>query len=242
MKRDYRKVENVVHSKKKETGMSDMSMADYAAISGGNGFGGNNSWIWLFFLFILFMGNNGFNGQQSSNATTRDVYTSSYDTSLYNKLDDVSTALCNGFNSTNLGIMQGFNSANVLALQNNAALTSAIDNNRFASQQCCCEVKTAIANQDAQNFRNTCAITDTVRAQGDETRALLIQQQIIDLESKLAERDRELQTARLENSQLAQTSAIIQALAPRPIPAYASCSPYQANYYATNGYSCGCGV
>ena len=240
MKRDYRKVENVVHSKKKETGMifyfsgtgnSKYTAQKLAALT-------DDKSVNISSIFD----NNGFNGQQSSNATTRDVYTSSYDTSLYNKLDDVSTALCNGFNSTNLGIMQGFNSANVLALQNNAAIASAIDNNRFASQQCCCEVKTAIANQDAQNFRNTCAITDTVRAQGDETRALLVQQQIIDLENKLAERDRELQTARLENSQLAQTSAIIQALAPRPIPAYASCSPYQANYYATNGYSCGCGV
>ena len=225
-----------------------------------NSTGFEGSWFFVFFLFFLLAwgggGLFGGNGTTQAAETKADLYEGLFQNNTANRMNDISTQICNGFNNTNTAIMQGFNSANMNTLQGfnntnmnilqgNAAIAQAIDNNRFAQQQCCCEVKTAIADQNAQNYRNTCDITNTVREQANETRALLVQQQIIDLEAKLADRDRELQTAKFEASQLAQTSALIQALAPRPIPAYASCSPYMSNYYATNGFNgcaCGCGA
>lgn len=166
-------------------------------------------------------------------------------------IDGVQMQMCNGFNATQREILQGdnatqrellqgFNSQNVLALQNASTIERQIDANRFASQDCCCQVKTAIANSDAQNFKNTCDVLNAIHQDGEATRAVLIANKIADLEEKLAERARELQTAQIEASQISQTSQLINALRPTPIPSYLTCSPYMSNYYATTG--CGCGM
>ena len=54
-----------------------------------------------------------------------------------------------------------------------------------------------------------------------------------ELRDKLADRDRDLQTANFQLSQQAQTANLIGTLRPMPIPAYPVCSPYQA-------FQCGC--
>lgn len=181
-------------------------------------------------------------------------------TQLNNGFDNVQMQMCNGFNATQREVLQGdnatqremlqgFNSQNVLALQNTAqiertldnnrfTLQSAIDNNRFANQECCCEVKTAIANSDALNFKNTCDVLNAIHSDGEATRAVLVANKIADLEEKLAERARELQTAQIEASQIAQTSQLINALRPTPIPSYLTCSPYMSNLFASNGLGC----
>lgn len=211
-----------------------------------NSTGFEGSWFFVFFLFFLLAwgGNGGLfggnNGATQAAETKADLYEGLFQNNTANRMNDISTQICNGFNNTNTALMQGFNSTNTAMLQGNAAIVQAIDNNRFASQQCCCDVKSAIADQNALNYRNTCDITNTVREQANETKALLVQQQIIDLEAKLADRDRELQTAKFEASQIAQTNALIQALAPRAIPAYLNCSPYQSAYIASNGFGTGC--
>lgn len=56
----------------------------------------------------------------------------------------------------------------------------------------------------------------------------------------------ELQSAQLQISQISQTSNIVNALRPTPIPAYLTCSPYMSAYYGYNGFNggcsgCGCG-
>ena len=146
-----------------------------------------------------------------------------------------------------------------------AAIVSAIDNarfaqqqcccdvkseiaqSRFADQQCCCDIKTAIANSDNLNFRNTCDIENMIQAQttaikedGEKTRAILVANKISDLEEKLANKDRELQNARFDASQVAQTSQIVQTLQPVSRPAYITASPYQS-IFPSNGYGNGFG-
>lgn len=166
-------------------------------------------------------------------------------------IDNVQMQMCQGFNATQREILQGdnatqremlqgFNSQNVLALQNASTIERQIDANRFASQDCCCQVKTAIANSDAQNFKNTCDVLNAIHQDGEATRAVLVANKIADLEEKLAERARELQTAQIEASQISQTSQLINALRPTPIPSYLTCSPYMSNLYASTG--CGCGL
>lgn len=61
-----------------------------------------------------------------------------------------------------------------------------------------------------------------------------------DLRDRLADRDRDLQAANFQLSQLSQTSNIIGTLRPFPIPAYVTCSPYQANNCYGNGACNGC--
>ena len=56
---------------------------------------------------------------------------------------------------------------------------------------------------------------------------------------KVNEKDRELQSAQFQLSQLSQNATIINALRPTPIPAYLTCSPFTS--YGGNGCGCGCG-
>ncbi len=227
---------------------------------GGFGFGGFGGFGGLGLtdggLFGYALGNNatksdlsdGLNSVQTMNKL--DTITSQ----LNNGFDGVQMQMCNGFNATQREILQGdnttqremlegFNAQNILALQNASTIERQIDANRFASQDCCCQVKTAIANSDAQNFKNTCDVVNAIHQDGEATRAVLVANKIADLEEKLAERARELQTAQIEASQQAQTNALISALRPTPIPSYLTCSPYMSNLYASTGFGgCGCGL
>lgn len=167
------------------------------------------------------------------------------------ELDAVQMQMCNGFNATQREILQGdnatqremlqgFNSQNILALQNTAELQRGLDANRFTSQQNTSQLQASLAAMDAQNFRNTCDVLNAIHNDGEQTRAVLVSNKIADLEEKLAERARELQTAQIEASQQAQTNSLISALRPTPIPSYLTCSPYMSNYLASTG--CGCGM
>lgn len=171
-------------------------------------------------------------------------------TQLCNGFSDVQASIANGAYNINTGLLTGFANTQLNACQNTNSIVSAIDNSRFAQQQCCCDVKTAIANSDNLNFRNTCAIENMIQAQttaikedGEKTRALLVADKIEQLERDLAQRDRELQTARFDASQIAQTANIVNQLQPVARPAYLTCSPYQSQMLAYNnfGYGCGCG-
>ena len=57
---------------------------------------------------------------------------------------------------------------------------------------------------------------------------MIVANQIQELRDKLADRDRDLQTANFNLSQVAQTSSIVGKLRPYPIPAYITASPYQS--------------
>ena len=61
-----------------------------------------------------------------------------------------------------------------------------------------------------------------------------------DLRDKLADRDRELQTANFQLSQHTQNATLISTLRPFPQPAYITCSPYQSTNTAYNPYGCAC--
>ena len=72
------------------------------------------------------------------------------------------------------------------------------------------------------------------------TRALINQNTTQALRYKLADTDRDLQTARFQLSQQAQNATLIGALRPCPIPAYLVCSPYSSvstNTGCNNCYS-----
>lgn len=84
--------------------------------------------------------------------------------------------------------------------------------------QCCCDIK------------------ESILADGQATRQLIQDNTIQNLRDKLADRDRDLQTAYWQISQVSQTNNIIDAVRPTPKPAYISCSPY----FAYNAFGNGC--
>ena len=62
-----------------------------------------------------------------------------------------------------------------------------------------------------------------------------------ELRDRLEAKDRDLLTANFQLSQQAQSANLIGALRPTPIPAYITCSPYQAANYGGYGFNgCGC--
>lgn len=215
---------------------TNYSLADIAAATGGNrnndGFGdGNGWWIILFLLFGMFgwggygfgggYGGGGFNSPAGQGFATRSDIDAALSTQgIESGITGIGTQLCNGF----------------------AGVNSAIANLGYQNQQCCCDLKQAIGdvnyNMAAQTniLQNTVnnGFRDVIEAQNAGT------QRIIDTitQDKIQSLQTELQSAQLQLSNQAQTNNIINALRPTPIPAYITCSPYQA----ATGYNCGCNV
>lgn len=213
---------------------TNYSLADIAAATGGNrnndGFGDGNGWWIILFLLICGWGGYGFGGGYGGGgtntpgfqgfATRSDIDAALATQGIENGITGISTQLCNGFSGIN----------------------SAIANLGYQNQQCCCDLKQAIGdvnyNMAAQTniLQNTVnnGFRDVIEAQNAGT------QRIIDTitQDKIQSLQTELQSAQLQLSNVAQTNNIINALRPTPIPAYITCSPYQA----ATGYNCGCNV
>ena len=213
---------------------TNYSLADIAAATGGNrnndGFGDGNGWWIILFLLICGWGGYGFGGGYGGGgfnspagqgfATRSDIDAALATQGIENGITGIGTQLCNGFSGVN----------------------SAIANLGYQNQQCCCDLKQAIGdvnyNMAAQTniLQNTVnnGFRDVIEAQNAGT------QRIIDTitQDKIQSLQTELQSAQLQLSNQAQTNNIINALRPTPIPAYITCSPYQA----ATGYNCGCNV
>lgn len=213
---------------------TNYSLADIAAATGGNrnndGFGDGNGWWIILFLLICGWGGYGFGGGYGGGgtntpgfqgfATRSDIDAALSTQGIESGISGIGTQLCNGF----------------------AGVNSAIANLGYQNQQCCCDLKQAIGdvnyNMAAQTniLQNTVnnGFRDVIDAQNAGT------QRIIDTitQDKIQSLQTELQSAQLQLSNVAQTNNIINALRPTPIPAYITCSPYQA----ATGYNCGCNV
>ena len=206
---------------------SNLSLADIAAVTKDNDgmFGGaNGTWIWVFFLFFLLAwGGGGFgfgNGAATQGAITRSDMCQEFNfNDLQRSVLGIQNGICDGFYAQNTTMLNGFN-----------AVGNQLQENRFASQQCCCETNRNIDSLKYENAKNTCDIISAIKADGDATRAAMTQNTIQELRDKL-------QDAKFENSQFMQNQYLVNQLQPVARPAYITCSPYVANGC---GSSCGC--
>lgn len=141
--------------------------------------------------------------------------------------------MLNGFNGVQRDLCTGF-----------SAVNAGIAENRFASQQCCCETN---RNIDATRFaaqQNTCEITNAIHCEAEQTRALINANTMQSLRDKLAEKDRDIQSRDFQLSQIAQTTSIVNQVRPCPTPAYITCNPWGSTYgypYGFGSGNCGCG-
>ena len=196
----------------------------------------NNPFIYLVWLALL-GGNGGIFGNRDSNAlqgalTRSDMFEGFNNQDINSQLRGITNGLCDGFYAVNNGLKDGF-----------YGIQSALAENRFAQQNCCCEIKGGIKDLSAEGYRNTCEITTAIHAEGEATRALINSNTMQELRDKLAERDRDLQTVQFQLSQQAQNATLIGTLRPFPQPAYITCSPYQSvNGTCGSSYNCGCGI
>ena len=222
--------------------MDKYSLADIGALlnNRNDGFLEGNGIIILILFFLIFgFGGAGFgwggNSAMQGALTRAELYDGLNDNTIIRKLDGITNGLCDGFYAQNTTMLQGFN-----------GLGSAIAENRFASQQCCCETNRNIDAVRYENARNTCDIITAQNANTQKILDTLCENKIQSLRDKVAEQSQMLQTANFQLSQQAQSANIINTLRPTPIPSYLTCSPYQSALYAYNGFNgcgcCGCGV
>jgi len=160
-----------------------LSASDVMALTKDNGGFLEGNGIIILLLFLLFLGG-GFGGFGGSNAmqnslTRAEMQDGFNNQNTVNTLNNLSMSLNNGFNNMALGMTNGFNSVN-----------NAINTLGFNMQNCCCEIKQAVS------------------LQGDLTRQLINNNTMQDLRDKLADKDRELNSAIFAASQLTQTRTL----------------------------------
>lgn len=222
---------------------TNYSLADIAAATGGNrnndGFGDGNGWWIILFLLICGWGGYGFGGGYGGGGTTNtpgfqgwatrsDIDSALATQGIETGIQNISTQLCNGFNT--LG-------------------------SQMAS--CCCDTREAISGVNYNMATQTNALQNTMNQNANALQSQLCNgfrdvidaqnagtQRIIDTitQDKIQSLQTDLQSAQLQLSNVSQTQNIINALRPTAVPAYLTCSPYQAMMgYNNCGCNTGCG-
>ena len=215
--------------------METLNGTDALAImnSRNNGYGygydgfGCGSWFWIIILLFFCRGGNWGDNQTltSDEFIKRDIF---------NTNQNVSNTAC----QTQRDVLEGKYDTQI-----------AINNASAKAQECCCETNRNIdsvrydtllnfKDMQAQMAQCCCDLKTAIHAEGEETRGLIQANTIQDLRDRINERDRELQSAQFQISQVAQTSNIVDTLRPYPQPAYITYSPY-VSAFANNG-CCGC--
>lgn len=205
-----------------------LSVADAMALTKNNEndgwFGGSGSWVFFLF-FLLAWGNGGwggFGGNGMQGALTRaELNEGLNNQAVISKLDGISNGLCDGFYAQNTTMLQGFNGVERALCQGFNGVNSNVTNLGYQMQNCCCETNRNIDSIRYENAKNTCDIM-----QNNDRNT----QRIIDTmtQNTVQELRDQLQAAQLQLGTLSQTSTIINAVRPTPIPAYVTCSPYEA--------------
>lgn len=183
-----------------------------------DGWGGNSIWtLFIFFLLFLMRGGMGWGGVGAgANFMNNDfLYTN-----LKNTMDTGFAQVANQQFATQKDIWQTGSGISQQLCQRFNGIQQGLAENRFASQQCCCETNRNIDAVRYENAKNTCDIINAIHADGEATRAQMTQNTIQELRDQL-------QAAQLQLGNLAQTNTLIREIRPCPIPAYPSCSPYQ---------------
>lgn len=197
---------------------------------GGNGWG-DSCGMWFMWIIVIFalMGGGGLGGFGNRAGLTQAEMQAGF-----NHQDEMSQIRGLGYGlsdstfSLNTTMLQGQAGLEKTVMQGNYALGSQLAENRFSQQQCCCETNRNIDSVKSENYKNTCTITSAIHEEAEKTRALITANTIQELRDKLADRDRDLQSATFNLSQVMQSAALVNQLRPYPTPAYITASPYQA--------------
>lgn len=169
---------------------------------------------------------------------------------------------CQGFNSINSNINQGVNSIQSTLCNGFNAIQNGITDSNYRMQNCCCETRESIMQS---NFNNQAGFNSVVTSLNtnacniergqDDIKYLMAQNQnqtmvgidrlgdrLIDYmnQKEMDDLRTQLQSAKFQISQAAQTEQLLAQLQPIPKPSYPVSSPYQSLYNTTNGCGCGC--
>ena len=119
---------------------------------------------------------------------------------------------CNGFSGVNASIASGVNNLGMSVLQNSNNIISAINQASSAQQLANCSLSHAIQDNKYEMAQNTCAITNAIHQEGEQTRGLMVQQEMQNLRDAKAAVERELQSAQITLANNNQTQNILGSL------------------------------
>lgn len=176
--------------------MSDLSAADAMLIGNNSGFGTGNTWIFLLFAAMLFLGNGGGffggnanNGQYATQSQVRSMFDYS---NLLDQNRDLSTAIGQGVASSIAATNQSkYDNINVLkdvqmALQGQISGISSMEssiNDKLST--CCSEMQRSIDGVNYNNAINTAGINANTTAQTQKILDALAQNKIEALQGQI---------------------------------------------------------
>lgn len=199
-----------------------MPVYDMNKSDGDGMYGGAFIWVIMLFFLLAWGGGGLFGGNNDSSALTRADMTSEFN---FNNLDNsvrslqggladstyaLNNTIANGFTGTQRDMCTGFNAVN-----------ANINQSRFDMQSCCCETNRNIDTLRYQSQQNTCDIMQNADRNTQRILDYMCQNEMQTLRDNL-------QDARYQLNQQAQSAALISTIRPTPIPAYVTCSPYEA--------------
>lgn len=230
---------------------SGLTAADVLALTNNNdGIGGANGFWWIIIFFIIagMFNGNGFGfGNNGTNATTEFV------SSQFSNQNDKFLTLHNNdaINQVNRDVLETsfatskevlenrYNNAlqtnQLQAQMSNEALRTQMQmsNNALESQM---QASNNALQSQMQLAQCCCTLREEGQANTQRILDALCQNTINELRDKLSDRDRELQTARFQISQIDQTANLTNTLRPYPTPSYIVSSPYTSLYNGYYGY------
>ena len=236
---------------------SEMTPADFAAVTGNNGGFGDGSGAWWIIVLFLFMwgrgwgngfGGSDYNGTPSAYVTQSDLQRGLDNSATMAKLDGITNAICNGFSTAELS--RANSTANLMQSLNGISM---------AQQNCCCENRAAIADLKYTVATENCADRNAVNMgvqqivtainNGNQTILdKLCQQEIDALKDRNAELIAQNTNLKFAQSQTAQNGFIQAALNaqtailnPTPVPAYVVQNPNCCTNGCGNFCGTGCG-
>lgn len=209
-----------------------------------DGMGWGGGWfIWIILIFAIFMGNGWGNGWGNGNAGLQGALTRGEMADGFNTAEILRNQ--SGLVRDNFGLQRDVLENRYASQLGAADLNNAILENRFAAQQNACSTQKEILESryttqlgfqalQAQNQQCCCDLQTAIHAEGEATRALINANTMQELRDNL-------QAAQLQLGTLSQTNTLLAAIDKTPVPAYITCSPYQAyNAYASRACG-GCG-
>lgn len=223
---------------------SSPSLADIAAVTGGNrdGLGGDGGWWVLIILLALFggFGNRGFGGGGGcgdSCATQADIQRGFDNQGVTNKLN----GLENAFASLGYDQLAQMNGLGSTVMQTGFGLQRSLDGgfNGLSRQlaDCCCENRAAIAQVRYDMATQACDLGHRIDGVGDRIHEELTAIRMEQKNERIAELTQQLNAANLAASQVAQNHYLVSQLRPCPSPAYVVPNPNCC--YGTASVGCG---
>jgi hypothetical protein len=160
-------------------GESTLSASDVAMLNRTNNDGwGENGFMWIFALLILFWGGNGAWGNNNRNNNDAVTEAGLCNAMNFNDLANSVGRLNDTVQQNQMGIARDMCTAS-------SALNSAILENRFTNKQCCCETQQALLENRYLAAQNTAEINANTTAQTQKILDAICGNRIADMQNQI---------------------------------------------------------